>query len=153
MYAGNIRQWETEVQALPEWLRPWIKELASLHTSLLKPGRYELPGANFFNIDEVMTENASARKIEAHRSYIDIQMVLAGREYIGWQPLCHSGKVVEARPDDDIWFYDGSYEDDTQVLMTPGTFAIFLPGDGHRPLCAPHGLCGPVRKIIMKIHI
>jgi YhcH/YjgK/YiaL family protein len=106
------------------------------------------------NVDEAMTHPAEEGKMEAHRQYIDIQYVITGDEVIGWQPLCNAGDVVDdSHAANDAWFYDPDYRHDSCIRMTPGTFAIFTPADGHRCLCAPDGAGRPIRKVIMKIHI
>ena len=37
--------------------------------------------------------------------------------------------------------------------MTPGTYAVFTPADGHRCLCAPDGQGKAIKKAILKIHV
>ena len=92
--------------------------------------------------------------MEAHRDYIDVQYVLEGEENIGWQPLCQAGPVVDdSRADSDAWFYNPDVADDTVIAMTPGTYAIFTPADGHRCLCAPDGEGKAIKKAILKLHV
>lgn len=153
MYAGNINQWKAEAASLPEILRPYIKKLAYLDKDSLEVGHHQIDDVNYYNVDVAVTEPAACRLLEAHRQYIDIQFVISGSEYIGWQPLADCGKVIEEHPDRDIWFYDGPIEKDGAIMMIPGTYAVFFPFDAHRPLCAPNGQCGPVRKIILKIYV
>ena len=43
--------------------------------------------------------------------------------------------------------------DDTVIAMTPGTYAIFTPADGHRCLCAPDGQGKAIKKAILKLHV
>ncbi len=153
MYVGNLAQWEKEAAYVPAGLAPWIEKLASLPLRQLEPGRHELGGGCYMNIDEGRTQPAEERMMEAHRAYIDIQTVIEGDEIIGYQPLMNAGGVKEERPEADAWFYDPALEKDTKIRMVPGTFAVFAPADGHRCLCAPDGVGAPIRKAIMKIRI
>ncbi|MCH4166894.1 MAG: YhcH/YjgK/YiaL family protein [Megasphaera sp.] len=154
MYAGNLKQWQDDKDYIPAALQPWIAMLASLDMASLQRGRHELEGLHYMNIDETETGPAKERLMEAHRQYIDIQYVIDGDEIIGWQPLCYAGPVVDdSHAGTDAWFYDPAQENDTAIIMKPGTFAIFTPADGHRCLCAPDGVARPIRKAIMKIHI
>ena len=154
MYVGNLKQWQKETAYLPPKLVPWIEKLASLDLQHLTPGRHELGNGNYMNVDETETAPAEQRKMEAHRAYIDIQMVIEGSERIGYQPIINAGEVVEDRSAADAWFYNPSLAADTQIQMGEGTtFAVFTPADGHRCLCAPDGISRPIRKVIMKIKI
>ena len=81
-------------------------------------------------------------------------MVLVGDEIIGWLALCVAGLVVyDSRADRDAWFYNPDVADDTVIAMTPGTYAIFTPADGHRCLCAPDGQGKAIKKAILKLHV
>ena len=156
MYVGNIQQWKEDTAMVPSFLQPWIEklaELALLPPEILTTGRHDLTGPHYFNVDESQTAPAADRPIEAHQQYVDIQFLLEGAEDIGWQPLFDAGQVQSSQPEKDLWFYDGSPEKDAVIHMTPGTFALFSPADGHRTLCAPDGTGAGVRKIIMKIHV
>lgn len=153
MYVGNIQQWQKEIDYLPPKLVPWIEKLASLDLQELTPGRHDLGDGNYMNVDSTETAPASQRTMEAHRAYIDIQMVIEGDEVIGYQPILKAGKVVEDKRDADAWFYNPSLAEDTQIHMEKGIFAVFAPTDGHRCLCAPDGVGRPIRKVIMKIKI
>lgn len=153
MYVGNIKQWEREIPGLPDNMMGWIEKLSLLDHASLTTGKHDLGNDNFMNIDETVTELASQRRLEGHHLYADIQMVLAGDETIGYQPMCNVGKPVESNENNDCYFFDGAVQDDVAIHMTPGMFAIFFPGDAHRPLCATDGKCGAVRKIIMKIYL
>lgn len=153
MYVGNIKHWQNEAAYLPPKLVPWIQKLASLDVQTLAPGRHELGNGNYMNVDVTQTAPAAQRTMEAHRAYIDIQMVIEGSEIIGYQPIMNAGEVVEDRSAADAWFYNPSLAADTQIHMGEGTFAVFAPADGHRCLCAPDGIGRPIRKVIMKIKI
>ncbi|KMO87407.1 hypothetical protein AB840_03210 [Megasphaera cerevisiae DSM 20462] len=153
MYVGNIKQWKLELPFVPPITAEWIRKLASFKLEELPPGRHELGGPHFMNVDVTETAPAAQRNMEAHRQYIDIQMVIRGEECIGYQPVFEAGAVITSCPQNDAWFYNPRASLDTIIRMTPGTFAIFTPADGHRCLCAPDGTGGAIRKVIMKIHI
>jgi len=46
----------------------------------LKTGRYELNYSNYVNVDEYIPKSYEDCFFEAHKKYIDIQMVLSGEE-------------------------------------------------------------------------
>ncbi len=84
--------------------------------------------------------------LETHERYIDIQLVLAGTDTMGWRPksLCKqpSGKY---NPETDLQFF---MDDPVAWLPTQsGSFAIFFPEDAHMPLISS----GQIHKVIVKI--
>ena len=101
----------------------------------------------------VILERAEGRgvagaRLEAHRKMIDIQLVLSGRERIGWRPQLECRGIVEAySAERDIEFY--SEQSTTWVELRPGDFAIFFPTDAHAPLAGN----GPLRKAIAKVAV
>lgn len=154
MYTGSLTQWKNELPFVPEGVAPWLEMLAGLRLDELTPGRHELGGGNFMNVDLSETGPADLRNMEAHRQYIDIQVLLEGEENIGYQPLCRAGRVVSHEEGSDNWFYRPDVSGDIIIPMVPKeTFAIFTPADGHRCLCAPDGGHKPVRKVIVKVKI
>jgi len=71
--------------------------------------------------------------LEAHRRYIDVQLLLEGAEGIGWAPL--RSLSTEAEPFDterDIVFFRDPPLGVHQV--TPGHLAVFFPEDAHARL-------------------
>jgi biofilm protein TabA len=96
----------------------------------LADGRHELAGADLYAIvSSYLTEAPEAKPFEAHRSYLDIQVVLQGRE------------TLQA-------------EEGLGVALEPGLFVVLFPQDGHRPGCHPAGEeAQAVRKIVLKVRI
>jgi len=86
-------------------------------------------------------------RFEAHRRYIDVQMVLEGQERIDVQFV----DALEAEPFDeeaDNMFLDGAAA--ASVVMTPGTFVACFPEDAHKPGIAVNG-SEPVKKAVFKV--
>ena len=86
---------------------------------------------------------------EAHRKYADIQAVLVGAEKIGVGALEDMTREVSAKPENDIWFYNGPVD---YVTLTPGKFAVLFPEDAHAP-----GICldapAHTRKCVFKVRL
>ena len=115
----------------------------------IAPGRYPLLGDELIAI----VENVSGRsmqmaRLEAHRRYIDIQLVLDGDETMGWKPLADClNPVSEHSVDKDIrFFYDAPA---SWVAVPPDHFCIFFPEDAHAPLVGS----GDIRKVIFKVAV
>lgn len=154
MYVGNINQIDKEIAYLPAGFEKWVRLLASLDTSSLITGRHDLGNGCYMNVDETATVLKSTRPFEAHRQYADIQFVITGNECIGYQPLSLMSAMTSDYSDHDSYLYQAKNDDnDTAIVMVPGTYAIFFPADAHRPLCAVDDTPSPVRKIIIKIKL
>lgn len=101
--------------------------ITSLDT--LPLGRHTIEGdAIYVNVETYVTQEE--KKIEAHRRYLDIQMVLSGQENIGWVPLAQTQEHIPYNAEKDILFVRGT----TSLLQaTPGIFFMFFPEDAHQP--------------------
>jgi YhcH/YjgK/YiaL family protein len=91
------------------------------------------------------------KQFETHREYIDVQVLLSGMEAIHVS-LATDLAVLEP--------YDVAFDkarphppkDFSTILLRPGKFAVFFPGDFHRPDCI-WGTPMPVRKICIKVRV
>ncbi len=113
----------------------------------LAPGCYPIVGDDLLAIVEYAHgRKRSEAKLESHRRYIDIQLVLEGTDEMGWKALadCHK-PVSDYSPEKDIRFFDDI--PDTWIATPPGAFCIFFPDDAHAPLVSD----GQIRKVVFKI--
>lgn len=154
MYVGNLTQWGSEVQYVPSVAALWVQYLGKLDFDSLEPGRHDLGNGNFMNVDVSDTAPAETRNMEAHRDYMDIQVLVEGHENIGYQPVNKAGEVVSHEDGSDNWFYRPDIAKDMVIPMVPReTYAVFTPADGHRCLCAPAGTGETVKKVILKVKL
>jgi biofilm protein TabA len=123
---------------------------------LMRPGLKELP-VDKYEVDGdhvyAMVAKDPGRKredalLETHEKYIDIQLVLAGTDEMGWKPKssCEqpsAGYDQEA----DVQFFDD--EPDAWIATQPGAFVIFFPEDAHMPQISPDDL----HKVVAKIRV
>ena len=86
--------------------------------------------------------------LEAHEQYIDIQLVLAGTDTMGWKAksLCRQPFSDYDQKADLQFFTD---EPDAWLPTQSGMFAIFFPEDAHMPLISS----GQIHKIVVKIAV
>ncbi len=117
-----------------------------LHEEL---GRYEVLGDTLFinNVNPQCVEQ-SAQVLEAHCEYIDIHLLLEGKERIGWKAIEDTTNCTKPySAEEDCALYDepaSSYID-----LLPGQFAIVYPEDAHAPVIGE----GKIRKLIGKIRV
>jgi len=120
-------------------LRPDLKELSV--------GKYEIDGERVY----AMVSRDFGRKkedalLETHEKYIDIQLVLAGTDTMGWKPksLCKNPTGAYDEGEDIQYFAD---EPDSWIATKSGSFVIFFPEDAHMPLISSEQL----HKVVVKI--
>jgi YhcH/YjgK/YiaL family protein len=115
----------------------------------LAPGRHEIDGDRCFAlVSEAPGRGRAAAPLEAHRRYIDVQMVISGEDEMGWRPLgrCREPEGEYDGAKDILFFRDAPalYE-----RIPSGSFAVFFPEDAHAPLAGQ----GPVRKAVVKVAV
>ena len=111
-------------------------------------GRHDIDGDNIFvMVQEIELRPREQARLELHRKYIDIQLVLRGPEEVfGWSEkkdcLTAETEFDEAK---DIQLFT----DKPQCFYTvrEGQFSILYPEDGHAPMLGE----GVVKKCIFKI--
>lgn len=91
------------------------------------------------------------RKWEAHRNYIDLQLVLEGEEWIDYAPVSQFPPEAKYLEEYDFLVAD-RVEPYTGLHLYPGYFGIFFPEDGHRPNGAA-GVPAKVKKLVVKIAV
>jgi biofilm protein TabA len=115
----------------------------------LPVAKYTIDGDNVFApVSEYETKLPADGKWEAHKNYIDVQIVLSGKEQIGIAPVEKATVVVPYSEAKDVMFVNPSVENDYHAK--PGTFFIFFPTEAHRPNMMD-GEQVKVKKIVFKV--
>lgn len=144
--AARIKQ---DLAILPPYLHQGLHYLMEQNFAETADGRQQIHEDCYAVISSYHTEPWEVRKPEAHRQYIDIQFIVSGAEVIGHADLTVAGKLQEAIPERDLFFYeDMVYE--SRLHLQQGSYAIFYPWDVHRPNCNANG-AGSVKKVVVKV--
>jgi YhcH/YjgK/YiaL family protein len=118
----------------------------------LPDGKHPLVGTDtvWVLISHVETKNLPDARFEAHKKYIDIQMVLEGKEACYYLPLEGFEKDGDFIDERDVGFYKNK-EDAVCLPLEAGAFAIFFPQDAHKPFCDFNGTKTKVHKAVVKV--
>lgn len=112
-------------------------------------GRHDIDGEDLFAV--VARDPGRSRdesRLEAHRRYIDIQLVLEGTEEMGWKPLADCTRPAgDYDAQRDLQFFEDPPS--IWVPVSAGQAAVFLPHDAHAPLVSTK----PCPKVIVKIRV
>ena len=128
----------------------WVKRV----TPEAEPRRYDLRGDDLYAMVQVRSGSPRKErlKVEVHREYVDLQFCLEGGEFIDWYPLeaLDSGEAYNAG--NDFQLFDRPGLQPISLLMSPGRFALFFPGDGHVPMVTD-GVHTSTRMVVFKIRL
>lgn len=112
----------------------------------LAAGRYELQGDSLFaNVITLEPRDSTEPKFEAHRNYIDIQVIASGAEEQGCAPIESLDACTEYSAENDIRMYSFT-QDLSRIILHEGMFAVYFPEDGYIP-----GLRFPTDKACKRI--
>lgn len=111
-------------------------------------GRYPVDGEDtYLLIDDNPTADASEKKLETHKTYIDFFITLGGEEKVGYAKRSDCVEPKDALPEVDAYFFDAPEQ---YFEMKKGMFLIVFPGEGHRTKVR-NGDVPTVRRAVFKI--
>lgn len=92
--------------------------------------------------------DAALEKFECHNQYIDIQLLVRGKERMGWKfrGNCVAPKGEYSQEKDVLFFGDTP---DVWFNLAAGDFTIFFPEDVHAPMVGE----GLIKKVVVKIPV
>lgn len=144
-----------ELRSLPSaGLHPVLQQALTLAVAAnlqeKTPGRYELQGDNIFmNVMQFATQSPEQKKAELHREYIDIQVLLSGEERILFGMTDSARQCEEMHVEDDYQLCS-QIADEQAMVLKPGRFVIFMPGEPHKPGCVVQAPMD-IKKVVSKV--
>lgn len=148
MIVSNLQNSERieSLHPLFKQLFDYVKRHDLLHTEC---GRIELAGDDLFinNVNPTCV-SASDQVLEVHRDYIDVHILLEGKERIGWKAIEDVTDLKQAyQKEGDCALYSDTPTSFVDLL--PGQFLIVFPEDPHAPVIGE----GKIRKLIGKVRL
>ena len=147
MIVDDIQNIEKYVGIIPSNVIDFLKNL----TSETPVGHYELDERVYFNIDVYNTKNADNCKFEAHKKYIDIQMLLDGEEELDIFPVSDLKVSEEYDENRDVMFFENPQEFPDNLRLKPYKFVLIYPEEAHRPQMNLGSVSKNVKKAVAKI--
>jgi len=148
MILGHLNHSHTAFAANIELALQHLRENNYL---LSEPGKYPIDGERMFAlVQDPMTQAWETGFPEFHERHIDVQCLLSGEEALGYLPanpdlVPHDNRLTER----DIAFV-APQTHETRIVLTPGMYAIFFPGELHRP-CRAVTQAMQIKKVVIKI--
>jgi YhcH/YjgK/YiaL family protein len=142
--ADRYRALHPGVGAALDWLRGF--------DPATEDGRYDVDGdAVFALVSSYATGPSTEKRFEAHRAYLDVQLVAAGEERILHAPADGLAVEVPYEEETDVLFFAEPGVSSSLLLRT-GDLALFWPADAHKPGCMAGGRA-QVKKVVVKVRL
>ena len=126
-----------------------IRWLVQHDPAALPNGRTEIDGQDvYINVMDAALRPAEGADFEYHRLYADLQIDLTGSEYWAWTFRAEPTGPFD--PAADCGFAAGPEQ--SSGLLGEGRFALFLPGEYHKPSCISPA-SETLRKAVVKIRM
>ncbi|MBM5574688.1 YhcH/YjgK/YiaL family protein [Deefgea sp. CFH1-16] len=150
MLLGHLNQ---SNGALPAIIETALNYLRHTDFTTMAAGRYPLDGERMIAIVQTpMTQPWETGMPEFHQRYIDIQYLVAGEEVIGYLPPNPALSLsVDQLAERDIAFVHPQ-ENESRLVLSAGMYAIFFPGELHKP-CRALNTPVSIKKVVIKIDI
>lgn len=123
----------------------------------MAPGKYFIDGDNvILNRDSYVAKPKNETFFENHENYMDLQVVLKGKEYFAYTDITNPTLKVTTpyNADKDVTKYNGDNVDavtDSQWFILEEGYALVYTEDVHLAKCDVDG--GTVEKAVIKIKI
>jgi YhcH/YjgK/YiaL family protein len=147
MLVSSIKNYKKILKFFPQLDIVFDYITKNVSTKILD-GKYNITKEIYAVVQTCQPKLKKEQVLEKHKKYIDLQLVVSGKEKIGWKYFDKTFKILKRYSiKNDISFYSNS--PDTFINLKKGEFAIFFPEDTHAPLCCDK----TVKKCIVKIPV
>ncbi len=133
----------------------WKDTLAYIRvaTPSLPDGVHQVRGDTLVaRVHSGQTRPESECALESHRAYVDVHVVLEGRETIALWPTEQLVVRAPYSAMQDVTFYDPPSEAGHRLTLSPGFFAVLFPQDAHMTQVMDHRPVA-IKKLVMKISV
>ncbi len=148
MIFGNLKNIES-YDYLPKDIKDALVHALDHHLINFETGIHEIKGKDLFlNRIHFTTKNKEERFFEGHKKYIDVHIVLSGKERIN---LNFKDNMVfkEFNEEDDFLLLEG--KENSSVVLEAGDFLVCYPEDIHMTCLKVDENSSDVEKVIYKI--
>lgn len=114
-------------------------------------GKHVINDDAYASVEIYNTKLPVLTKMEAHKKYIDLQLLLRGLERVN---ITEKSKLdVDKDYDElkDIVFYKHREDCINTVYLDGSNFVMLFPNEAHEPQISPNVDCNEVKKVVVKI--
>jgi len=129
-----------------------IKNLKALDLESLAVGKYQVNDDFYYSIQEYDSKLIENCKLESHRLYADIQIVIKGEEAIDIVPVAEAELLTEYDEAKDAAFWKTA-DVMERIELKNGSYAVFLPRTAHKPGIAINNQPVKIKKCVGKVWV
>lgn len=126
MVIKSLESLQTEPEKLP-YLKEALQCLKE-HEKDVAPARFEFQGG-FLMLQDGITTSVTEGEYEAHKKYLDVQVLLDGTETVVWNDIQNLKESIPYDNEKDKVMYVG---EGSMMTLLQGTCYICWPEDGHK---------------------
>ena len=123
--------------------------MTSRDVKTIPTGRYDLADGCYVNVDSYETRQNA--RFEAHKRFVDVQLMVEGQEQILCAPLPHGTVTQPYSEEKDCGFFDCDKGPYCTLSLEEGMAAVFEPWDLHAPCVRQEKRRN--RKLVFKIPV
>lgn len=125
--------------------------LEKMEVGQLREGDIQIKGEDLYaKVLKFIPKKSSENYFETHENYTDLQIVLKGRELMQYAGRGDIKATDEFSMEGDFKFYKAE-DNISELVVLENQFAIFFPGEAHRPGCLYRPSDTEVLKVVFKI--
>lgn len=134
---------------IPDYAKDFIKKLSSD----FEVGRYQLANDDYVNINSYFTIKQSDAKYEKHNKYIDIQLLIKGKEKIYYKDSKSMLNIsIPYDGEKDFALYSDNVEGE-YIELDGSNFVVLYPHEAHAPQVCAGVTNEQVLKAVVKIKV
>lgn len=103
------------------------------------------------NVVEQETVATESKQAELYRQYIDIQVLISGRECIEYGVNFPDLSLYDDYRETEDYQLTADIANKSAVILSPKMFAVFFPYEPHKPCCHVQGEPVTLKKLVAKI--
>lgn len=122
---------ENSSEDLEKRIKEAVQYIVNISTDNLKTGRYEVNNWFYYTVQYYQTGLSEDCRLESHKEYVDIQMILEGEEAIDVANIAELQKTEQYSIENDIAFWK-PIRNMMRMVLCAGSYVVLYPRNAHR---------------------
>ena len=138
---------------LPKAIADVCEYLNTLDLEGLELGRHDITEQVYMNVMSFDTAPADSKQAELHHKYIDVQVLISGKENIEYSVTYPTLSLYTEYNEEDDYRLTPEIECKSTLSLHPKMFVVFLPYEPHKPGCNVDNQSVNLKKLVVKVPV
>lgn len=152
MFIGDLTREDFKL-GLPKVIVEVCEHLNTLDLAALETGRHNITDDIYMNVMAFDTAAPESKQAELHRAYIDVQVLISGKENIEYSVTYPTLANYTAYNAQDDYQLTPEIEYKSTLTLMPKMFVVFLPYEPHKPGCNVDNQVVSLKKLVVKVPV